>query len=208
MERISIVIILMTVTLLLLFTSEVVKGNCEPCDCLPSSSTPVFMICQGWKVNVYPPNLGEYEKSALREIYLTETLISCLPSIVADDYPNLLKFGESGNQVMNCTCLESWRENVPREGFVSDCDFDSISSATTTNSDIDVITATSSPVTFNTTSDTEEGCCQSSIGDASRAPTPLLPLSTPASMPLAAGRGMHAGREHGLCDGSSVNLST
>ena len=104
-----------------------VKSICNPCQCLPNDNTPRFLICQGRNIDQYPPFLDDNEKKSLKEIYLTETYIYCLPSFEEEDYDSLELFDENNNIGLNCSCLLSWRR-VPT--FNSQCIFDEDSVST------------------------------------------------------------------------------
>ena len=48
-----------------------------------------------------------------------DTLINCLPNMTRHEYPALIKFAESENLLLDCNCLESWKQSVI--DFESEC---------------------------------------------------------------------------------------
>ena len=123
-----------------------VSSNCSPCQCLPSESEAKYLLCQGWKVSEFPPLLSQWEKMWLEEIYLVETLITCLPTFIEEDYNSLETFDAYSNDFLNCSCLHSWR-NV--KTFNSECTFENDTTTAATNT----ATSSSKPVTTEV-----EGC--------------------------------------------------
>lgn len=145
-----------------------VEDICSPCQCLPNDTQPRYLICQGWNVAEYPPHLDAGEKMALREIYVTETFIPCLPKFDSEDYGALELFDESNNIALNCSCLLSWSKV---NTFNSDCDFERESTATMITEQL-----ISHPDESLTSSDAEGGCCRSGSSEGVSA----LPLGAPS----------------------------
>ena len=193
-------ILLTLVTTLVNVTS--VKGACYPCECYPTMTEPSYMICQGWHVDIFPPALGHYEKQFLKEIFLTETLISCPPTVLPDEYPSLTHFGENNNRLIDCSCLQSWKDVVPEEGFVTEClwvpfpppsttPVNNSSSSSSSSSTSDVMDDQTGATTDNEheegqssagaagPGEGEGGCCGSSIG-----PEEPKPPTSPPNPPL------------------------
>jgi len=104
----------------------IIKGSCEPCDCFPRIEEPKYLVCQGFHIQMFPPYLTQYEKTFLQEIYLTETYITCIPPISSGEYLSLIRFGESHNALLNCSCLTTWWEHIDENEFTSDCTFTSV----------------------------------------------------------------------------------
>jgi len=86
--------------------------NCPPCDCFND-----LLFCQGIGVQVFP-TLSTDIKVQLKRIEIVDTAISCMPSILDNEYVNLKNFIEEKNLIFNCSCMTSWFINLPQETII------------------------------------------------------------------------------------------
>ena len=115
--------------------------GCPPCECFNN-----LLICHGLEVQSFP-TLSSAEKEVLKRVEIVNTRISCIPTIIENEYGNLATFIEENNRIFNCTCLESWFKYLPADTTIK------------TNCSQDIETtflpdSTSSYITYHSSSDT------------------------------------------------------
>ena len=128
-----------------------VYSSCQPCKCFPSMDTATLMLCQGGHIFNFPLYLDKHEKEHLKEIYITETYINCMPIFTEYEYKNMHTFGESNNPLLNCSCLFSWWEYFPPSNFSSDCDYESVTEMTVPSPSKSLTTTMTSTQVYNYT---------------------------------------------------------
>ena len=82
-------------------------SGCSPCQCFNN-----LLICRGVEVQSFP-TLSTTVKEQLKRIEIVSTRISCMPTIMENEYSNLTDFIEENNRIFNCTCLTSWFRYLP-----------------------------------------------------------------------------------------------
>ena len=114
--------------------------NCPPSDCFND-----LLFCQGIGVQVFP-TLSTDIKVQLKRIEIVDTSISCMPSIVDNEYGNLKNFIEEKNIIFNCSCMKSWFINLPQETIIrSMCSDNNETTPTTTTTPHTITTPSFTP---------------------------------------------------------------
>lgn len=141
----------------LLIISHACSNPCFPCRCYPppinkDNNKAHLMLCQGYRVTYFPP-LPRWLASELREIYVTDTSIACMPNTTGHLYSSLRKFGESGNGFWNCDCMWMWMEGISDVVVSTHCARVSTTTSprTTSASSSDVASDVTSDVTSDAT---------------------------------------------------------
>ena len=204
--------LLLTLKLLLIGVGRA-RAACDPCDCYPSLTKPTFMICQGWYADRWPPALAPYEKQFMEEIFLTETLISCPPAMQPGEYPSLIHFGEKNNALLNCSCLLSWKDGVPEEGFDSECVWPQPTVTPTTAADKASSSSSTTEVGDDKVSSTSATSTTTSAASSAASTTSTSATSTSATSTTStelddgdgtSGPGARGTEGEGGCCGSSI----
>jgi len=81
---------------------------CKPCYCIPTIH-PEVMICERSTVFEFPRYLPLSVKNGLKEIYIRNTSIVCLPDIKHDEYNSLNILKERFNFLLPCSCIIKWK---------------------------------------------------------------------------------------------------
>lgn len=90
---------------------------CDPCFCIPSIQ-PEVMICERSTVYEFPRYLPLSVKNGLKEIYIRNTSIMCLPDIEHGEYNSLNILKERFNFLLQCTCVIKWKEFLKIDCFL------------------------------------------------------------------------------------------
>lgn len=90
---------------------------CEPCFCIPSKQ-PEVMICETKSAYEYPKYITRTVKNNLKEIYIRNSTIVCLPDILNGEYNSLRLLKERHNYFLSCPCIMKWQENLPENCLI------------------------------------------------------------------------------------------
>lgn len=90
--------------------------SCLPCSCVSRE-----LQCYGLDVDIFPEDLTDDIKDALKAIIIGTTYMANLPPVTQGEYPSLELFSESGNMFMDCNDIQRWALTFKNTTFVTEC---------------------------------------------------------------------------------------